>query len=237
MLLIAAACITTFSFAEWPDVDPHLSLQVNSQALASPTPSSLGEYQKRLDDSIGLPPNTSLNAYKKEVVSRMNVVWNRLASLQADWLAAGTIMVQFRIQPDGHVSHVEIVSNSGDQVLAAIAIRTVQETEIPPIPRAPLAVLRDGYLLIDFSFAISPPLISAWRVTYYDRNHDGIVDFELHDLPGAADTAWALSDTKFRGRYDVRLKFGYALKRERVNLPVPKNVKITKGKPPVSATQ
>jgi hypothetical protein len=36
-------------------------------------------------------------------------------------------------------------------------------------------------------------------VTYYDRNHDGIVDFELHRLPGTADSTWALSDTKFRG--------------------------------------
>jgi hypothetical protein len=73
--------------------------------------------------------------------------------------------------------------------------------------------------------------------TYYDRNHDGIVDFELHDIPGAADAAWALSDTKFRGRYDVRLKFGYAFEREHANLPVPEHVKITSGKPPVFTTQ
>jgi hypothetical protein len=74
-------------------------------------------------------------------------------------------------------------------------------------------------------------------VTYYDRNHDGVVDFELHDFPGMADAAWALSDTKFRGRYDVRLKFGYALQRERVDIAVPKNVKITPGKPKVFTTQ
>ena len=74
-------------------------------------------------------------------------------------------------------------------------------------------------------------------VTYYDRNHDGIVDFELHCLPGTADSTWALSDTKFRGRYDVRLKFGYTFERESVSLPVPKHVKITSGKPPVFATR
>ena len=74
-------------------------------------------------------------------------------------------------------------------------------------------------------------------VTYYDRNHDGIVDFELHRLPGTADSTWALSDTKFRGLYDVRLKFGYAFERESVSIPVPKNVKLAPGKPPVFATQ
>jgi hypothetical protein len=73
--------------------------------------------------------------------------------------------------------------------------------------------------------------------TYYDRNHDGVVDFELHDIPGAADAAWALSDTKFRGRYDVRLKFGFAFQRERVDIPVARDVEITHGKPPVFTTQ
>jgi hypothetical protein len=74
-------------------------------------------------------------------------------------------------------------------------------------------------------------------VTYYDRNHDGVVDFELHDFPGLADAAWAFSDTKFRGRYNIRLTFGYAFERESVDIPVPKNVKITPGKPKVFTTQ
>ena len=64
-----------------------------------------------------------------------------------------------------------------------------------------------------------------------------VVDFELHDIPGAADAAWALSDTKFRGRYDVRLKFGYAFERERVDMAIPHDVKITHAKPPVFTTQ
>lgn len=65
-------------------------------------------------------------------------------------------------------------------------------------------------------------------VTYYDRNHDGVVDFELHDYSGMTDAAWTLTDTKFRGRYDVRLKYRFGLLRERVDIPVPKNVKITR---------
>src|SRR6266404_7351642 len=73
--------------------------------------------------------------------------------------------------------------------------------------------------------------------TYYDRNHDGVVDFELHETPGVADAGWALSDTKFVGRYDVRLKFGYVFSRERIDKIVPKNVSITKGKPPVFTAQ
>ena len=70
-------------------------------------------------------------------------------------------------------------------------------------------------------------------VTYYDRNGDGIVDYELHTLgSGQADTDWALIVTKFRGRYHLRIQWGYVLEKKKVDIPVPKNVKITPGKPP-----
>lgn len=76
-----------------------------------------------------------------------------------------------------------------------------------------------------------------WTTTYYDRNHDGVVDFELHILGGGgADADWALSDTKFRGRYDLRMDWGFVFEKRRVSLPVPKNVTITRGQPPVRYT-
>ena len=98
-----------------------------------------------------------------------------------------------------------------------------------------LAVLLAGCASPDQD--ISRDIEKRYVTTYYDRNRDSRVDFELHDIPGAADAAWALSDSKFRGRYDVRLKFGYAFERQRVDLPVPKSVKITPGQPPVFTTQ
>jgi hypothetical protein len=70
-------------------------------------------------------------------------------------------------------------------------------------------------------------------ITYYDRNGDGIVDYELHTLgSGHADADWALIDTRFRGRYDLRVHWGFTLEKKNVNIPVPKRVKITPGKPP-----
>jgi hypothetical protein len=80
-----------------------------------------------------------------------------------------------------------------------------------------------------------PP--ERWIVRYYDRNHDGIVDYELHTLgTGHADADWALIDTKFRGRYDVRVHWGFVFEKKHVDLPVPKGVAITPGKPPKSYT-
>ena len=74
-------------------------------------------------------------------------------------------------------------------------------------------------------------------VTYYDRNRDGIADYELHQVPGTTYWTWALIDSKFTGRYDVRLKLAYPFDRERVNLPVPRHVKVISGMPPYPADQ
>jgi hypothetical protein len=77
-----------------------------------------------------------------------------------------------------------------------------------------------------------------WVTTYYDRNHDGVVDFEMHTLgSGHADADWALVDTRFRGRYDLRITFGFVPEKKRVNVLVPKDVKITLGQPPFLPTQ
>ena|ERR1700686_1804421 len=100
-----------------------------------------------------------------------------------------------------------------------------------------IAAVASAAFLIGCAAPPSLPQQDHEITTYYDRNHDGVVDFELHETPGMADAVWALSDTKFDGRYDVRLKFGYVFARERIDKPVPKNVSITKGKPPVFATQ
>lgn len=71
-------------------------------------------------------------------------------------------------------------------------------------------------------------------VTYYDRNNDRKVDFELHRLPGEADKDWALCDTQFRGRYDLRISWGRVLEKKPVDIPVATKVPITPGPPPIS---
>ena len=87
----------------------------------------------------------------------MNRVWRRLAARNIDELAVGAIKVEFRVQADGRVTHVKTFSNSGNQALADVAIRTVQETTIPPIPGATLQQLPDGYMLGEVDFSVTPP--------------------------------------------------------------------------------
>ena len=86
----------------------------------------------------------------------MNVAWSRLASEHADQLAVGTIKIHFRVQPDGRVSNLKIVSNSGNEALSDVATRTVEHTRIPPIPPAALAELPDGFMPGDCNFTVYP---------------------------------------------------------------------------------
>jgi hypothetical protein len=72
--------------------------------------------------------------------------------------------------------------------------------------------------------------------SYYDRNSDGVVDFEFHD-PGCCDRNWGLLDTDFDGRYDKRITWGWGTNRYGVDLPVPEKVTVSAGEPPLSGWQ
>ncbi len=67
-------------------------------------------------------------------------------------------------------------------------------------------------------------------VTYYDRNHDGLADYELHDF-GCCDRNWALMDADFNGRYDLELRWGYSYEERPVDFLVATGVSISAGDP------
>jgi TonB family protein len=100
--------------------------------------------------------NTPLKIYEKEVVTRMEAVWSRLSSQYMAQLALGTVKILCRIQPDGRVANLRIVSNSGNgALLSEVARRTVQQTKIPPLPPMALAELPDGYMPFEFTFIVA----------------------------------------------------------------------------------
>jgi hypothetical protein len=74
-------------------------------------------------------------------------------------------------------------------------------------------------------------------VTYYDRDRDGIADYEVHQVRKTTYLSFVLIDSKYSGRYDLRMSLAYPYNSERVNLPVPRHVKVIPGMPPVLADQ
>lgn len=74
-------------------------------------------------------------------------------------------------------------------------------------------------------------------VTYYDRNRDGTADYEVHQVRNTTYLSFVLIDSKHTGRYDVRMSLAYPYNSGRVNLPVPRHVKVIPGMPPYPADQ
>src|SRR5262245_5717315 len=64
----------------------------------------------------------------------------------------------------------------------------------------------------------------AERITYYDTNGDGKVDYEKHQYVGWHDADWTLTDEDFDGRFEEQ--FGPGLSQSSVDLPVPTGVQI-----------
>jgi hypothetical protein len=69
----------------------------------------------------------------------------------------------------------------------------------------------------------------GYRIRYFDRNGDGRVDLEVHTFPGAADADWQLCDDNYDGRFEKRVVFGVGVSEQKVDLPVPANVRISHG--------
>jgi hypothetical protein len=65
------------------------------------------------------------------------------------------------------------------------------------------------------------------EVSYYDRNRDGVADLEFHEYAHRDDADWALVDTRFKGRYDLELRWSFGLLKRPVDLPVPTGVSIS----------
>src|SRR5215471_20508886 len=74
-----------------------------------------------------------------------------------------------------------------------------------------LAIIGVATLLVSCATRGWTPIAPS-HTTYYDRNGDGVVDYELTVLGSDdANANSALVDTKFRGRYDVLIHWGHVV--------------------------
>jgi hypothetical protein len=74
-------------------------------------------------------------------------------------------------------------------------------------------------------------------VTYYDRDRNGVVDYELHRVRNTVYLSYALIDSKYKGRYDQKMSLAYPFNTDRVDIPVPRHVKFIRGVPPYTTDQ
>ncbi len=95
----------------------------------------LGRYRKLLEDAVG---------------SR----WYFYVKAKSDLVSIGTTSVTFEIMPDGSVDNLRVTENTANEASASVALRSIQETKLPPIPEDILATLPDGRFTMEESFTI-----------------------------------------------------------------------------------
>jgi len=92
--------------------------------------------------------------YAEAIYGRMKLVWAKLAEQRADDLSLGRVVVHCEITPDGHAENVKITSNTGNRALGELAIATIRETHLPPVPPAVLRKLPRQRFTEDFEFSV-----------------------------------------------------------------------------------
>ncbi len=102
------------------------------EAMATP----LGRFKKMLSDAIG---------------SR----WYYYVNERIDLVNIGTVTLRFIVRADGSVEGVRVLSNSSNESLASLSVRSVMEAEIPPIPEEVSRELNAERIELDYSFTIS----------------------------------------------------------------------------------
>lgn len=100
-------------------------------AMATP----LGRYKKLLEDAVG---------------SR----WYYYVKAKSDLVSIGTTSVTFQIMPDGSIQNLRITENTANEASASVALRSIEETKLPPIPEDLLGALPEGRFTMEESFTI-----------------------------------------------------------------------------------
>jgi outer membrane biosynthesis protein TonB len=95
----------------------------------------VGRYRKMLEDAVG---------------SR----WYYYVKAKADLISIGTTSVTFDIMPDGSINNLRITENTANEASASVALRSIQESKLPPIPEELLATLPGGRFTMEESFTI-----------------------------------------------------------------------------------
>jgi hypothetical protein len=94
-----------------------------------------------------------------------------------------------------------------------------------------ICVIAAGCATSDSQATRSPPIPpDQAEITYFDRDGDSRVDYEVHDF-GCCDRNWALVDTDFDGRYDMKVTWGFAVTKQSIDQPVPSEARISPGNP------
>ncbi len=97
---------------------------------------------------------TPLGRYRKAVADAIGSRWYYYVEERMGFLSIGNVDVSFKVNSNGKVSGLHIISVNGNQSLTECSLRSIMDAKLPPIPSDVVATLQDGVLEIDYSFTI-----------------------------------------------------------------------------------
>jgi outer membrane biosynthesis protein TonB len=99
-------------------------------------------------NAIGTP----LGRYQKAVSDAIGSRWYYYMNKKMDLISIGTAHIEAKVDAEGHVQNLRVVSNNANEAFANICLQSFQEAHIPPIPPDLIATLPEGRMPVDFSF-------------------------------------------------------------------------------------
>lgn len=97
---------------------------------------------------------TPLGRYHKSIRDAIASRWQYYTEPQIDLLDIGKVRISFNVQPDGKVKNIRVVSNTSNESLAAVTVRSIMDAEIPPMPENVTKALKGNVLEINWEFMI-----------------------------------------------------------------------------------
>jgi outer membrane biosynthesis protein TonB len=99
---------------------------------------------------------TPLGRYSKTIYDAVGSRWYALVHENADRVNIGTVGLTFVVDRSGHITKLNIVSNTSDESFSNLCIQSVQDAKLPPIPEDVAAALPPEGLEQQVNFSIFP---------------------------------------------------------------------------------
>jgi hypothetical protein len=97
---------------------------------------------------------TPLGRYQKYLLDAIGSRWYAFVDQKRDLVNLGMTHVAFVVDRGGHVKHLKIVENTGNEALANVCIQAIQEAQLPAMPDDLAAALPTEGLEVDIPFVI-----------------------------------------------------------------------------------
>jgi hypothetical protein len=114
--------------------------------------SSISNRGKSAVDAIATP----MGKYRKQVNDAIGSRWYYYIRDKMDLLAYGSVRISYVIDAQGHIGRTRVESNTSNQSLADVSLRSLQDAEIPPPPRDPSSAASQEPIECTLTFTYYP---------------------------------------------------------------------------------